>query len=176
MVHLTFEHLPIPWVLGGQNTLLPLKWRERKSKSEKSLNFSAFFFASLPNGRIKLNELEVPLGLNEAAFCGGLFPVPPGGEGRNEPRGICGHSCVCGCEGSVGVCVCVCVCVNLASGKSRSQVAGMQTLWVQLGCSGSLTGFLLCTWWLNHGTLRPMGFPWRWDLVLEHQAALCSSE
>ena len=69
-----------------------------------------------------------------------------------------------------------CVCVNLASGKSRSQVAGIQTWWVQLGCSGSLTGFLLCTWWLNHATLRPMGFPWRWDLVLEHQAALCSSE
>ena len=91
---------------GWPNTLLPLKWRERKSKSEKSLNFSAFFFASLPNGRIKLNELEVPLGLNEAAFCGGPFPVPPGGEGRNEPRGICGHSCVCVCEGSVGVCVC----------------------------------------------------------------------
>ena len=61
------------------------------------------------NGRIELNELEVPLGLNEAAFCGGPFPVPPEEEGRNEPRGIYGHSRVCVCGGSVCVCVSVCV-------------------------------------------------------------------
>ena len=61
----------------------------------------------------------------------------------------------------VGECGSVCVCENLAFGKNRSQVAGMQTLWPQLGCSGSLKGFLLCSWWMNHGTLRSMGFPWR---------------
>ena len=92
--------------MGWPNTLLPLKCRERKSKSEKSLNFSAFFFASLPNGRIELSELEVPLGPNQAAFCGEWFPIPPGGEGRNEPRGLCLQLCLC-MWGSVGVCVCV---------------------------------------------------------------------
>ena len=143
--------------MGWPNTLLPLKCRERKSKSEKSLNFSAFFFASLPNGRIELSELEAPLGPNQAAFCGECFLYHLEGRAGMSPE-VYAYSCVCVCG---GVWECVCVCENLASEKNSSQVAGMQTLWPQVGCSGSLKGFLLCSWWMNHGTLRSMGFPWR---------------
>ena len=97
--------------MGWPNTLLPLKWRERKSKSEKSLNFSAFFFASLPNGRIELNELEVPLGLNEAAFVGSGFLYHLEGRAGMSPEEfmLTVVSVYVGECGSVCVCVCVCV-------------------------------------------------------------------